>query len=184
MKVLVFSASSRQGSLNKALSKIIDEKVRTAGFEVSFSEIKDYETALYDGDIENSQGVPLNAQKFKTLLDEHEAVVMVSPEYNFSTPGNLKNLIDWTSRTKQQPFRNKHIFLASASPSLVGGNRGLWSLRTPLSALGAHVYPDMFSLSLAHEAFIQDFKALKDEKLTQSLEKLLNSFLKYANKSL
>jgi chromate reductase, NAD(P)H dehydrogenase (quinone) len=184
MKILVFSASSRNGSLNKALSNIIYEKIKKLGLDVSFSEIKDYETALYDGDVETSRGVPLNAQNFKALLDEHEAVVIVSPEYNFSTPGNLKNLIDWASRIKQQPFRNKQIFLASASPSLVGGNRGLWSLRIPLSALGAHVYPDMFSLSLAHEAFTGDFKALKDEKLSNGLEKLLNSFLKYANNGL
>jgi len=68
-------------------------------------------------------------------------------------PGVLKNLIDWTSRIRPQPFNGKQCFLLSASPSMAGGNRGLWSLRIPLEHLGARVYPDMFSLAQAHEAF-------------------------------
>ena len=47
----------------------------------------------------------------------------------------LKNLIDWTSRLRPQPFNGKQGFLLSASPSMAGGNRGLWSLRIPLEHL-------------------------------------------------
>src|SRR5256885_12003443 len=46
--------------------------------------------------------------------------------------GSVKNLIDWVSRFKPQPFNGKHALLLSASPSMVGGNRGLWALRVPL----------------------------------------------------
>jgi chromate reductase, NAD(P)H dehydrogenase (quinone) len=62
----------------------------------------------------------------------------------------LKNLVDWTSRCRPQPFNERHALLLSASPSMVGGNRGLWSLRVPLEHLGSRVYPDMFSLPQAH----------------------------------
>jgi len=62
-------------------------------------------------------------------------------------PGVLKNLIDWVSRLMPQPFNGKQALLLSASPSMVGGNRGLWSLRVPLEHLGMRVYPDMFSLA-------------------------------------
>jgi chromate reductase len=67
-------------------------------------------------------------------------------------PGVLKNAIDWVSRYRPQPFNERHALLMSASPSMAGGNRGLWSLRIPLEHLGARVFPDMFSLSTAHQA--------------------------------
>jgi len=79
--------------------------------------------------------------------------VIASLEYNASMPGVLKNSIDWVSRVGPQPFNERHGLLMSASPSMVGGNRGLWALRVPLEHLGARVYPDMFSLAQAHQAF-------------------------------
>lgn len=91
--------------------------------------------------------------ELRRRLEANDAFVIVSPEYNSSMPGVLKNAIDWTSRHKPQPFNGRHALLLSASPSIVGGNRGLWALRIPLEHLGARVYPDMFSLAQAHEAF-------------------------------
>ena len=85
-------------------------------------------------------------------LEAVDAFVIACPEYNASMPGALKNMIDWTSRTTPQPFFERHCLLMSASPSMVGGNRGLWSLRIPFEHLGARVYPEMFSLAQAHEA--------------------------------
>ena len=79
--------------------------------------------------------------------------MVASPEYNFSIPGALKNSIDWVSRLSPQPFNEKHGLLMSASPSMAGGNRGLWALRVPFEHLGSRLYPDMFSLARAHEAF-------------------------------
>src|SRR3712207_6206509 len=71
-------------------------------------------------------------------------------------PGALKNAIDWVSRYRPQPFHARHALLMSASPSMAGGNRGLWALRVPLEHLGARVFPDMFSLAQAHQAFDGD----------------------------
>ena len=73
-------------------------------------------------------------------------------ENNSAKPGYLKNAIDWVSRVRPQPFNGRQGMLVSASPSMAGGNRGLWSLRIPLEHLGSRVYPDMFSLAQAHEA--------------------------------
>jgi NAD(P)H-dependent FMN reductase len=77
-------------------------------------------------------------------------------------PGVLKNVIDWTSRFRPQPFNGRQGLLVSASPSMAGGNRGLWSLRVPLEHLGARVYPDMFSLAQAHTAFADDGRIAND----------------------
>ena len=100
----------------------------------------------------------------------------MSPEYNASVPGHLKNAIDWASRKRPQPFHTRHALLLSASPSMVGGNRGLWALRIPLEHLGARVYPDMFSLAQAHSAFKPDGN-LADPDLAARLEGTIASFM-------
>jgi NAD(P)H-dependent FMN reductase len=114
----------------------------------------------------------------KRRLDATDAFAIVSPEYNASMPGNLKNAIDWVSRFRPQPFDGKHALLLSASPAMAGGNRGLWSLRVPLEHLGARVYPDMFSLAMAHKAF--DGDVLADASLGARFEKNLQAFLSLA----
>ena len=68
-------------------------------------------------------------------------------------PGLLKNTVDWVSRYQPQPFNERSGLLLSAPPSMVGGNRGVWTLRIPFEHLGARIYPDMFSLAQAHNAF-------------------------------
>jgi len=93
-------------------------------------------------------------------------------------PGNLKNLIDWTSRFRPQPFDGRHGLLMSASPSMVGGNRGLWALRVPFEHLGSRIYPDMFSLSMAHKALVGD--DIADPSLRARFDKTLLAFLTLA----
>ena len=104
-----------------------------------------------------------------------------SPEYNYAVPGTLKNALDWSSRYKPSSTAGKHAYLLSASPSLVGGNRGLWSLRQPLEVAGVHVYPGMFSLASAHEAFADDGQ-LKDQGLQGRLDGELGQFIAHAGR--
>jgi chromate reductase len=104
--------------------------------------------------------------------------VLVSPEYNGSMPGVVKNLIDWTSRFRPQPFDGRHALLMSASPSLAGGNRGLWALRVPLEHLGTRVFPDMFSLSMAHKALVDG--DIADPVLRQRFDRNVQAFLSLA----
>src|SRR6476620_10488080 len=115
--------------------------------------MQDFDVVSYDGDAEATHGIPASALELRRRLTESDAFIISSPEYNGSMPGVLKNLIDWTSRFRPQPFDTRHDLLLSASPSLAGGNRGLWALRMPLEHLGTRVFPDMFSLSMAHKAF-------------------------------
>ena len=102
--------------------------------------------------------------------------MIASPEYNGSFPGVLKNVIDWVSRYRPQPFNAKQGMLISASPSMVGGNRGLWALRVPLEHLGARMYPDMFSLAQAHQAFAPDGR-IANQTLADRLDKTCVGFL-------
>jgi NAD(P)H-dependent FMN reductase len=115
--------------------------------------MKEFDCPSYNQDVQDSREFPAGAMNFKKRIEANDAIIISSPEYNFSMPGLLKNAIDWASRTKPQPFNEHHVLLMSASPSMAGGNRGLWTLRVPLEHLGARVFPDMYSLAMAHQAF-------------------------------
>jgi NAD(P)H-dependent FMN reductase len=112
----------------------------------------------------------------RCLVEANDAFVIASPEYNASMPGLLKNAIDWVSGHRPQPFNERHGLLLSASPSMVGGNRGLWALRVPLEHLGARVFPDMFSLAQAHQAFDPN-GGLASTQLAERFEQTLVGFL-------
>jgi len=154
MKILALAGSIRKDSLNKKLLAVACEVASAKGAEVKVVDFAAFEMPLYSGDIEDGKGIPEAAIKLKDLFNSVDGVIISTPEYNYSVSGVLKNAVDWMSRIKpQQPFKRKQMLLMSASPSMVGGNRGLWVLRMSLEALGAFVYPDMFSLAVAHEAF-------------------------------
>lgn len=140
--------------------------------------MRDFDVPLYDGDVEAANGIPQGAQALRGRLLASDAFIVSSPEYNGSMPGTIKNLIDWTSRFRPQPFDGRHGLLMSASPSLAGGNRGLWALRVPLEHLGTRVFPDMFSLSMSHKAFAGE--ELADPALRARFEKNLEAFLSLA----
>jgi NAD(P)H-dependent FMN reductase len=178
VRVLIFSASLRAESLNTRLAAMAARVARDQGATVDLASMRDFDVPSYDGDVETSHGIPAGAVELRRRLTASDAFVIVSPEYNASMPGVLKNVIDWTSRFRPQPFDGRHALLMSASPSMVGGNRGLWSLRVPLEHLGARVYPDMFSLAAAHNALDGDHIA--DGALQARFEKNLQAFLSLA----
>ena len=156
LKVFVLAASAREESLNGKLARLATRLAEELGWVPDYALMRDFDVPLFDGDLEEARGLPAGAELFRRRLLNSDAFVLASPEYNGSMPGNIKNLIDWTSRFRPQPFDGRHALLLSASPSMSGGNRGLWALRVPLEHLGARVFPDMFSLAMAHKAFNGD----------------------------
>jgi chromate reductase, NAD(P)H dehydrogenase (quinone) len=178
VKVLIFAASLRTESLNRKLAVLAARVAEQSGATVDLAAMRDFDVPSYDGDVEASQGIPPGAKEFQRRLLDSDALIISSPEYNASMPGVLKNLIDWTSRFRPQPFDGCHGLLLSASPSLAGGNRGLWALRVPLEHLGARIFPDMFSLSMAHKAFAED--DLADAALRARFANNMQAFLALA----
>lgn len=147
LNILVLSGSARKESLNTRLANLAVEAASKFGTSTTQRTVGDFSCPGYDGDDEDLTGLPPAAISFGSALDEADAFIIACPEYNASMPGTVKNLIDWVSRLRPHPWHGKHGLIMSASPSMVGGNRGLWSLRVPLEHLGAHIYPDMFSLA-------------------------------------
>lgn len=176
IRVLVFSASLRQDSFNTRLARLAIRLIEELGGSVDAAGMPDFDCGSYNQDLQTRDGIAPGALELRRRLEASDAFVIASPEYNSSMPGALKNVIDWTSRHRPQPFNARHGLLLSASPSMVGGNRGLWALRIPLEHLGARIYPDMFSLAQADRAFAAD-GSLANAELGARLRSTLAGFL-------
>jgi len=176
VRYLVFSASLRAESLNTRLARLAAQAIAAHGGIVDAAAMRDFDCPSYDQDAQTRTGLPPGAQELCRRVEASDAIVIASPEYNASLPGVLKNAIDWASRKRPQPFNEHHALLLSASPSMVGGNRGLWCLRIPLEHLGTRVFPDMFSLAQAHQAFDAN-GAIADAELARRFDTTVQRFM-------
>lgn len=179
MKLFAFAASLRRESLNKKLIAVAVEAARGAGAEVELVDFAELVCPNYNQDDKDAEGFPEGAERFKALLEATDGFLISSPEYNYAVPGVLKNVLDWASRYRPAPTQGKHAYLLSTSPGLVGGNRGLWSLRQPLEVMGAHVYPSMFSQAQGPKNIGDG--VLTDEAQQGRLESQLADFVAFAS---
>ncbi len=186
-KILAFSGSSRKDSFNKKMLNVAIVGAETAGAEVTVIDLADYPMPIYNGDLENNEGMPEHAQAFKKLLTEHDGLLIASPEYNSSFPALLKNAIDWASRsespdeTRLSAYQNKIAAIMCATPGGSGGMKALLFLRLQLEYLSMIVLPNQQSLSQAHQAF-DDNGVLVDQKKVTAVKSvgadLANALLK------
>ena len=180
MKILILAASAQRQSVNKRLAHSIELLLRTRGFDdIERPDFKSFTMPMYDGDLEQESGVPATARDLAEQLQRADAVIICTPEYNGSIPGSLKNALDWVSRLSPHPLIAKPVLMTGASPGVLGSIRSLWHSRVPFEALGAFVFPEMYGLGLATDAFDADGQ-LKDPKRHQQLAQLCEKFLSFA----
>ncbi|MGJ8622691.1 MAG: NADPH-dependent FMN reductase [Yoonia sp.] len=84
---------------------------------------------LYDGDLEDAEGIPEPVQTLADQIKQADAVIISTPEYNKAISGVLKNALDWVSRTKGNPWAGKPLAIMSATDGRAGGERTQFSLR-------------------------------------------------------
>lgn len=178
-RLLAFAGSLRKESLNKKALAAAVPMAREAGAEVTHIDLADYRLPVYDGDLEEAEGVPEPARKLKALMKSHDGFLICTPEYNSSIPGMLKNVIDWASRQEEGEesaacFAGKTAALMSASPGALGGIRSLAAVRAILENLGTLVIPDQVAVPKAHAAFNAD-GTFNDEKRAAAVRRLTAS---------
>ena len=170
-KIIALSGSSRVKSWNKKLVGIAADGARSAGAEVTNINLADFPMPLYNGDLEEKQGLPNAVQDLKSLMIKCDGFLIASPEYNGGYSAVLKNAIDWISRPvageeRLRAFAGKKAVIMSASPGALGGVRGLTQLRQILTNIQMLVLPDQASIPGAHNAF-KDDGALSEESQHQ-----------------
>ena len=130
------TGSLRRGSYNAAIARALPE-LAPAGVTVSAApSIRDI--PLYDADLQ-AEGFPAAVTALGDAIRTADGVILVSPEYNYSVPGVLKNAIDWLSRLPEQPFAGKPVAIQSASMGVLGGARMQYHLRQIFVFLDARV---------------------------------------------
>ena len=144
LNIQVVCGSLRKGSYNRM---VMNALAGLAPPTLIIKEAPPYsEFPLYNNDIETSTGFPAAVQALAEAVRAADGVIFVTPEYNFSIPGPLKNAIDWVSRVPNQPFAGKPVVIQSATGGALGGGRMQYDLRRTLLFLNAATFgrPEIF----------------------------------------
>lgn len=179
-RILAFSGSARRESLNKKLLAAVVEVTRAAGAEVTVVDFKELPIPLYEGDLEDAEGIPANAQTLIELITQHAGLLIASPEYNSQMTPLLKNVIDWCTRADDNPLKGKVAAVVSASPGMFGGVRSMALARQLLVHLGCHVVPVQCVLPHADKAF-DEKGALKEERNRKAAQAVATELVRLTN---
>jgi len=125
LRVLGISGSLRRGSYNTAALRAAQE-LAPPGMTIETFDLAPI--PLYNDDV-RQQGFPPPVEQLRARIKAADALLIVTPEYNYSVPGVLKNAIDWASRPPEQPFDGKPIAIMGASPSALGTARAQYHMR-------------------------------------------------------
>jgi chromate reductase len=177
LKVLVICGSLRKGSYNAALARALPE---LAPPSMTFTPSPAFDVMpMYNSDIQEASGFPPAAEDLAAAIRAADGVVIVSPEYNWTIPGALKNAIDWVSRMKDQPFKEKPVAIQSCSQGPLGGSRMQYHMRMALTYLNAFTFgtPEVI-VATAQTKFDKDMK-LTDETTRNFVKQQLAGFAKF-----
>lgn len=174
-KLLAFAGSLRKNSYSKRVLKIAVEGARAAGGDVTLIDLLDFPMPIFNFD-DYEKHFDENALRFQDMLNEHDGLLIATPEYNGSVPGGLKNVIDWTSRKSDkygmyEVFKGKTAAMITASPGQFGGLRCMAHLRGVLTIAGVWVLPSEISVTFVADKFDGDSTEMTDEKMKAILEK-------------
>ena len=167
--LLGLSGSLRAASTNTKLMR-----AAAASYGGAFQE-GNLRLPLYDGDLEDAEGIPDSVQSLADQIAGAQAVIISTPEYNKGISGVLKNALDWVSRTKGSPWSGKPVAIMSAAAGRAGGERAQFDLRLCMVPFRTQILqgPEML-LAASGKAFDND-GALKDDFTQKILDELMGN---------
>jgi len=169
VRVLGFAGSLRKGSYNRMALRAAGDLV-PPGMTLETFDLTPIPP--YNEDV-RALGFPAPVQEFRDRIAAADALLIVTPEYNYSMPGVLKNAIDWASRPPNQPFDGKPVAIMGASPGMLGTARAQYHLRQSCVFLNMHLLnrPEVM-IARCQERFDAEGR-LTDEKTRQIVAQLL-----------
>ena len=176
VRIVGISGSLRRGSFNTAALRAAQE-LAPAGMSIEAANIATI--PLYNEDVKQ-QGFPPPVEDLRRRIKAADGLLIVTPEYNYSIPGVLKNAIDWVSRPPDQPFDGKPIAIMGASPSALGTARAQYQLRQCFIFLNGHVLnrPEVM-INMASGKFDAEGK-LTDQPTRDFIAAMLTAFKAWA----
>ena len=176
MRILGIAGSVRRGSHNRRLLRAAGKNLPSGVELVEWDGLAGL--PIFDEDLENDPPVPV--ADLLAAVDEADALVIATPEYNASVPGGLKNALDWASRPfPDNVLKAKPAAVIGASTGLFGAVWAQAEVRKALKASGAHVLDSELPVGMADGAFTDD-GALADPALTARLCDLLGDLCREA----
>jgi chromate reductase, NAD(P)H dehydrogenase (quinone) len=178
LNVLVICGSLRQGSYNAALARTLPA-LAPAGMALEPAPAWD-KMPIYNHDIQDGSGFPADAVAWAEAIRAADGVIIVSPEYNWSIPGGLKNAIDWVSRMKDVPFKEKPVALQSCAGGVLGGSRMQYHMRQCLTSIDAFLFgkPEVL-VTFAAKKFDEKTLELIDQPTIDIVKQQLTGFEKF-----
>jgi len=169
-RLLGICGSLRAGSFNRKLLKEAARVYDPAEFVEA-----NLRLPLYDGDLEEAEGIPAEVQLLADQIAAAEGVIIAGPEYNKALSGVLKNALDWVSRTNGAPWAGKPVAIMSAAAGRAGGERTQMSLRYAMMAFRPRILqgPEVM-IAGASGAFDEDGR-LTDERSVAMLAELMQA---------
>ncbi len=142
LDIVGLCGSLRKASLNAAALRLAGELMPTS---MKLDSVDWRDVPIFDGDA-LAHGLPAPVAALRERIRRADGVLIATPEYNFSVPGGLKNMLDWVSRGDDQPWAMKPVAILSASPGPLGGARVQYDLRKVMLFLNAAVLvkPEVF----------------------------------------
>lgn len=173
IKVVGFTGSLRRNSYNEAALKYA-KTILPDNVELDILDLSDI--PFFNEDIE-AEGLPAVVSDFKDKLSKADAVIISTPEYNFSIPPVLKNALDWASRGDVLPLYGKPLAIMSASLSMLGGSRVQYHLRQVCVSLNLIPLnkPEVFIGNAS--ANFDEASNLIDERTKKSIEGLVKALI-------
>ncbi len=169
INVLGISGSLRKKSFNSAALRAA-QQIAPEGIAINIFDIAPI--PLYNEDV-YEKGFPEAVTNLRNQIKIADAILIVTPEYNYSVPGVLKNVIDWVSRPPMQPFDGKPMAIMGASPSMFGSARAQYHLRQCFLYLNPHILnrPEIMISNAASK--FDDSGNLIDDKTKDHIKALL-----------
>ena len=168
--LLGISGALRKDSRNTAL---VREAARL--FAPDEFIMADLRFPLYDGDLEDTDGVPEAVQTLHAQIKAADAVVISTPEYNKNLSGVLKNALDWLSRVRPQPWTGKPVAIVSAASGRAGGERTQYSLRHCMTPFNPRILQGPEIMIAAADKAFDENEQLINEFSIKSLTKLMDA---------